>query len=53
MNTACYVIDGCVIPHFGNSLNHAAHLISYLYDILNLAKSDTFSGPLRVRFIES
>ena len=36
LNTTCYVIDFCIIPHFGNPLTHAAHLMSYLHDILNL-----------------
>ena len=36
MNTTCYVVDCCIIPHLGNLLSHAAHLMTYLYDILNL-----------------
>ena len=49
MNTTFYVVDWCIIPHFGNPLTRAAHLMSYLHDILNLAKSDLFPGPLRIR----
>ena len=37
LNTTFYVVDFCVIPHFGNPLTHAVHLMSYLHDILNLA----------------
>ena len=28
--------DSCIIPHLDNPLTHAAHLMSYLHDILNL-----------------
>ena len=36
MNTKFYVVDCCIIPHFGNYLTRAAQYISYLHDILNL-----------------
>ena len=36
MNTTFSVVDCCIIPHFGNHLTRAAHLMSYLQDILNL-----------------
>ena len=59
LNTTFYVVDFCIISHFCNPLTHAAHIMSYFHDILNLgyvghlAKSDTFPVPLRVRLIGS
>ena len=44
--TTFYVIDFCIIPHFGKLLTHAVRSMSYLYDIINLSKSDNFPGPL-------
>ena len=30
-----YVIDCCIILHFGNPLTHAVRRMSYLHDLLN------------------
>ena len=36
MYTTFYVVDCCIIPHIGNPCTHAAHLMSYLHDIMYL-----------------